>query len=385
LNNSSIKVVNLYSRLNVGGPSWEVVNLTSGLIQRGHDCELWVGETSKDEGNMGWYAKARNIPLTQIRFLGAPLSLFRDSIAFVTILKKLIRKNPHVLHTHTFKGGFLGRLAGIVSTRPKMVHTYHGHLLKGYWGGFGVFVWKCIEKFLNRYTDVVITVSENVAQDIIRHGIAPAHKVRVVDLGLDLEKVDQEMHQSPTLRKRWGIPKEAFVVGCVGRLVSVKALDRAIDAVSQMNRSGMETYLILVGEGPERSFLEAYAKKRAYLNSRIFFAGWCVPAWREYSDFDVVVVCSKNEGTPVSLIESILAKIPVLATNVGGVENLLRNGEFGLVVEEDVDDLSGGLKKIRQNYPFWKKKVSAASEKIRKQFNMKSSVRTTEEIYRSMI
>jgi glycosyltransferase involved in cell wall biosynthesis len=211
-----------------------------------------------------------------------------------------------------------------------VVHTYHGHVLKGYFGRAKTALFRQLETAMGRLSDALITVSAGVKQDLVELGVSPAQRFRVVPLGLELEALARDLPRGGLRRER-GIPVGAPLIGMVGRLVPIKDVPTFLEAAARVRQATPEARFALVGDGEERKLLENRCVDLG-LAEAVAFHGWRRDMPSVYGDLDVVVNTSRNEGTPVALIEALAAGRPVVATRVGGTPDLLRDGAFGRLV-----------------------------------------------------
>ncbi len=342
------KILRLFSRLNVGGPAIHVVNLSAGLVPFGYETLLVVGSADASEGSMESLANDANVRLKIVPTFQAAISPWKDAFTLFAFIRLIRKERPEIVHTHTFKAGLLGRLAAWITGVPVIVHTYHGHLLTGYGSTFKSTIFKWVETFLAKITTRIITVSNQVAIDIINAGIAPREKVESIELGFDVEKLRADFEKPATLRQDFQIPKSAFVVGIVGRLVPVKAVDLFLKALCPLLASDQNLYLTIIGDGIERQQLEALADAlSAPDRQRVVFTGWRHPVTSDLSDLDLCICSSKNEGTSVSVIEAAMAGIPVISTSVGGMADLLENGRWGRLIEQNEVVLRNAVREHR--------------------------------------
>ncbi|HLA78479.1 MAG TPA: GT4 family glycosyltransferase PelF [Vicinamibacteria bacterium] len=323
-------MLRLFSRLNVGGPGVHVILLSAGLRDRGYETKLVVGQESPREGNLDELAKTHGLNPIRMGVLGREVRLLADVRALWGLYRMMQSYRPHIVHTHTAKAGALGRLAAWVARVPVIIHTYHGHALTGYFGGLKAAIFLRLEALLGRVTDVLVTVSEAVRQDLVALGVAPAQHIRVIPLGLDLERLAGTL-PAGSLRRQAAFPAGAPLVGIVGRLVPIKDLPTFLRAALLVRQARPEVRFSVVGDGEDRETLEALARELG-LGSAVFFHGWRSDMTEVFGDLDLVVNCSRNEGTPVALIEALAAGRPVVATAVGGTPDLLGGGEHGLLV-----------------------------------------------------
>ena len=341
-------MLRVIARLNVGGPALHVSYLTSELDRIGYETTLVAGRVGEGEGSMEDAATERGVQPLYLPALQREISPFVDSEA-VTQLAKLIRDvRPHILHTHTAKAGAVGRVAAKLagSARPPVVvHTFHGHVLRGYFSGAKTEVFRRLETALARSADALIAVSPEVRDDLIQLGVAPPDKIVVVRLGLDLEaRTAVAPGAGAELRRQLGVPAESFLVGWLGRLTEIK---RPADLIAAFAELGEPTaHLLVAGDGPLRAETEALAHSLG-IAGRVHFAGFRRDVGAVYAACDAIALTSANEGTPVSVIEALAAGRPVVSTNVGGVSDIVRDGESGLLVPPgDVAAIAGGLRAL---------------------------------------
>ncbi|MEO8358605.1 MAG: glycosyltransferase [Vicinamibacteria bacterium] len=320
------RVLRVFSRLNIGGPSLHVVHLSAGLTDRGYETKLVVGRVGEREGDLHDFADARGVDVTVLPELGRSIRPLDDVRAVLGLYRMMRRHRPHIVHTHTAKAGALGRVAARLARVPVVVHTFHGHVLSGYFNPVVSTFFRGVERSLSYSTDVLLTVSQSVKDDLIRLGVARPERVRVLPLGLDLEPLSKALPRG-SLRKEAGWDDDVKVVGIVGRLVPIKDIDTFIDAAAIVGASMKGVRFAVVGDGEERARLEARA--RARLGDQIHFFGWRKDTAGVLGDLDLSVNTSLNEGTPVSLIEALAAGRPVVATEVGGTPDVLDRGRFG--------------------------------------------------------
>ena len=346
-----VRVLRLFSRLNVGGPSVHVILLTAGLEDRGYETRLVVGQESPHEGNLFDLAASKGVVCVVMPGLGREVRPWRDLRALVGLYRMMRRFRPHIVHTHTAKAGMLGRLAARAAGVPVVVHTFHGHVLRGYFGPLTTTLYRAMERRLGASSDVLVAVSDAVKRDLVALGVAPATKIRVIPLGLDLEPLAGVLPRG-SLRAEAGVPEGAPLVGIVGRLAPIKDVGTFLRAAAAARVAAPAARFAVVGDGEERARLEA-ERGRLGLEDSVFFHGWRRDMAAVYGDLDVVVNCSRNEGTPVALIEALAAARPVVATRIGGTPDLLGDGRRGLLVPPgDPGALAAGiLDALRRSEP----------------------------------
>jgi glycosyltransferase involved in cell wall biosynthesis len=330
-----IRVLRVIARLNMGGPALHVAYLTRGLADRGYETTLVTGSLGRGEGSMDYVARELGVELNPVPELSREVSPLRDPIAIAQVAALIRRHRPHILHTHTAKAGAVGRLAAIAVGRarpPIVVHTFHGHVLRGYFDPVRTAVFRRLERQLARTTTRLVAVSPQVRDDLVALGVADRSKFSVIRLGIDLEqRVAAGDDGRAELRRLYGIPANRFVVGWVGRMTAIKRVEDVVRAFKLLRESGIEATLCLVGDGPDRVSIEQFAHDLGVVRDTLF-VGYRRDVAPFYSLFDAFLLTSANEGTPVVAIESLAAERPVVATRVGGVPDVVEDGAEGYLV-----------------------------------------------------
>jgi len=376
-----LRVLRLFSRLNIGGPAIHVILTTAGLDPQRYDSLLVVGHEGDREGNFLGLAEAKGISIKIIPTFGRRIDPLRDLITLVRLFALMKRERPDIVHTHTAKAGALGRLAARMAGVPIVVHTFHGSVFDGYFGPAvaGFFQW--VERMLARVTDKIVAVSERVAEDLVERQIAPRTKIVVVPLGLELERFRDVDLRRGELRRELGLPRQARLVGCVGRLVPIKDISTLLKAMVELSVAQPEAILLVAGDGPERPALERQARSLG-LDSRVRFLGFRDDLERIYADLDVAVNCSLNEGTPVALIEAMASGVPVVATSVGGTPDLLEDGRLGkLVPPADPQALARGLAEILSSNGSLAKAAVRARRSVTQRFGLERLLDDLDRLY----
>lgn len=319
------RVLRLITRLNVGGPARQAIYLSRAMEERGFWTELVYGSVGPGEGELG-PVPGRGTRLPGLRREIAPLL---DARAERTIRRLIRDRQPHVVHTHMAKAGALGRLAARRTGVPVVIHTYHGHVLEGYFSRPITSAFVAAERRLARSSDVLIAVSPSVRDDLLALGVGTPAQWRVVPVGLELDALLDTPPPGAVARARLGVPDGIPVVGVVGRLVPIKDHRTFLEAAVRMGTDRPDVVFAVAGDGELRTDLESRA--RALLGDRVRFLGWVEDLPALYATLDVVMLTSRNEGTPVSLIEAGAAGRPVVATRVGGVKDVVREGVTGLL------------------------------------------------------
>ncbi|MEO0563354.1 MAG: glycosyltransferase, partial [Chloroflexota bacterium] len=327
-----IRVMRIIARLNIGGPAIHVSLLTQRLDRDRYDTRLVVGSISTGEGDMSYYAERLGVEPTVIPSLQRELSLGGDLRTLWTLYQMMREYKPHVVHTHTAKAGFIGRLAAKLAGVPVIVHTFHGHVFTGYFGPAKTRLFITLEQLAARLSDTIITLTDSLRRELAeQYRITRKSRMTVLPLGLDLESFAKVERNTGEAFAAWGVPADVPTIGIVARLTPVKNHKLFLEMAALIHEERPDARFLIVGDGENRDELEARTAELS-LTDVVTFTGWQQDTARIYADLDVKVITSLNEGTPVTLIEALAAGCPVVSTDVGGVGELLEGGKYGTLV-----------------------------------------------------
>lgn len=381
-----IKVLRIIGRLNVGGPAIHVVNLTEGLDPDRYQSLLVAGSENEAEGSMLDFALYRGVRPTVIPEIVTAFSLTpRDGKALWKLYSLMRKERPHIVHTHTAKAGFLGRLAARMAGVPVIVHTFHGHVLHGYYGPVKNQVLRRVEQSLAWATDRLVTVSEQVKNDLVGYGIAKAEKISVVPLGFDLEPFLKSNKLRGEFRQEMSLSQEHKLIGIVGRIFPIKNHALFLESAARIVAQEPAARFVIVGNGVLRPALENQARELGIID-RVLFTGWRGDIPRICADLDVLVVSSDNEGTPVSAIEAMAAGCPVVATCVGGLPDLIENHKTGrLVPPRDAAALASAVLDLLQSPHTARELGRNAQEFVRQRFTVRRLLGDMDQLYSQLL
>jgi glycosyltransferase involved in cell wall biosynthesis len=384
-----IKILRVIARLNMGGPALHVAYLTAGLRERGYDTMLVAGSLARGEDSMAFVADARDVDIVRIDELGREISPVRDLLATVKLAWLIRRERPDILHTHTAKAGTVGRVAVMLAGRhapPIVVHTFHGHVLRGYFGPFRSRVFRLLERWLASRTTALIAVSPQVRDDLVSLGVAPPERFAVIRLGIELdERLAGSQNGRAESRRYLGIGPDRFAVGWIGRMTPVKRTDDVLVAFKRLRDDGVDAVLCMVGDGPDRPQLEQRAHELGIVRDTLF-VGYQEDVAPFYAAFDALVLPSSNEGTPVSAIEALAAGRPVVATRVGGVPDVVVEGQDGFLVEPGAtDDLGDRLAELARDPELRERMGRAGRERVLPRYAVNRLVDDVDRLYRSLL
>ena len=346
-----IRVLEVIARLNVGGAALCVITLADHLrspTMPAFDSRIVAGHVGAGEADMGYLVADRQIPLATIDSLGRALSIKSDLLTVAQLVAIMRRERPHVVHTHTAKAGFVGRLAARIAGVPVVVHTFHGHVFSGYFSPRATRIFLLLERLSAHLADRIITPSAELKRQLTEdYHICPPNHITVIENGIDLDPLIGLTRHGGDFRAAHNIPPEVPLIGIVGRLVPIKNHDLFFQAARRVIDQIPNAHFAIVGDGERRAELTALAANLG-LADRTHWAGWQSDVLPVYSALDCAVLCSHNEGHPIALIEAMAAGVPIAATNVGGVADLLRDSRsektYGaLVPPGDADALAAGI------------------------------------------
>ncbi len=384
-----IRILRAIARLNMGGPALHVAYLSAGLRDRGYETTLVAGSVSPGEQSMSYVAEELGVPFTLIPHLHREISPVRDLLATVRLARMIREQRPHILHTHTAKAGAIGRLAAVFAGKarpPIVVHTFHGHVLRGYFGPLRTAIFKTLERLLARVADTLIAVSPEVRDDLVALKVAPAEKFTVIRLGIELdERVAAAAEARARTRRIMGVPDRRFLVGWIGRMTGVKRGGDVLRAFRLLRDRGIDATLCMVGDGPEREQLEQLAGELGVMRDCLF------PGYQEdvgpfFAAFDAFVLPSGNEGTPVTAIEALASGCPVVATRVGGVPDVVRDGTDGLLVEPvDLEALAEALARLAGDPELRRRMGEAGRERVVPRYAVGRLIDDVDGLYRRLL
>jgi len=379
---AKIKVVRVIARLNIGGPAIHTVLLARDLNPNRFESILVTGLEEPHEGSMrDWAAQQGVIPVI-IPELGREISPIADLKVLFKLYQLFRREKPDIVHTHTAKAGFVGRLAAWLAGVPIVVHTFHGHVFHSYFGLFKTRLFIFLERVLAHLTNRIITISQLQRQEIVGYGIASPDKIVIIPLGFDLEPFLASDSLRGQVRAELGFTNEIKLVGIVARLTHVKNHKLFLEAAALVRQQCDFAHFLIVGDGELRAELEQLTKNLG-LSDAVSFLGWRQDLPSIYADLDLVVLTSHNEGTPVTLIEAQASGCPVVATAVGGIPDIIIDKETGHLVP--LNDAQALAETILATLKSDSQKLGQAGRQmVKERFSVTRLVRDIETLYEGL-
>lgn len=337
-----IRVMHVIARMNVGGPAVLVADLMRNVNAVDFHSTLVTGYCDENESDY-LDEVATDIKATRVPGFGRSISASKDLKALFLIIREIRSFKPDVIHTHTAKAGVLGRIAAIISyPRAKRVHTFHGHLLHGYFDSRKVKLVVLLEKMLGAFTYKLIAIGNVVKRDLLDAGIGNENKFEVIYPGLQ----DLDLYPRIEAKERLGLDLTKNYIVFVGRLTQIKRPDRLIELARHIAHEYFSAHLLIAGAGEMLEDLKTLAMDESL---PITFLGWRNDIGQILSASELAVLCSDNEGIPLTLIQASQAGLPIVSTRVGSVSDIVVDGETGLLVEVSSKGLIEGVSKLLSN------------------------------------
>jgi glycosyltransferase involved in cell wall biosynthesis len=372
-----IRVLRVIARMNVGGPALQVTGLAEGLDPGRFEHRVLTGSVGPDEADY-LALRAPHLHVTRVAGLGRSVHALDDLRALRALVREVRAFQPHIVHTHTAKAGVLGRLAARAGGAPAVVHTFHGHLLHGYFSPAVTRAVVQVERTLARSSTRLVAVGAQVRDELLAAGIGRREQYRVVPPGLQLPPAPPRAQARAAL----DLPQEGELVVLVARLTSVKRPERFVDVAARLRAAHPSAVFAVVGEG---DLLEDLRRQDDDLGAGVRFLGWRGDVETVYAAADVAVITSDNEGMPVSLIEAALAGVPAVATRVGSVAEVVEDDVTGLLTGTDVEELAAAVGRLLSDAPLRRRMAQAAAERARRLFGRERLVADTSDLYEEVV
>lgn len=373
-----VRVLRIIARMNVGGPAVQVSGLMRGFNEEIFEQELLTGYCADDEAD--YLEKvATDVKAIRIDGLGRSIKPRADLTALFAIIKEIRRFKPDVIHTHTAKAGVVGRMASILSGHKSIrVHTFHGHLLHGYFGTGKTKLVILVEKFLALFTDQLLAVGIKVKDDLIAVGIGSEMKFSVMPPGLQLAHVPDRS----LARIELDLGQDKVYCAFIGRITQIKRPDRFLDVVSEIKSRGLNLEFVVAGAGEQ---LQHCQERVISENLPVTFLGWREDIEVVLAAADFVILTSDNEGTPLSLIQAGMVGIPVVATNVGSTNEIVVNGKTGFLTQLSVDQLADAVTKLATDSGLRAEMGAAGQEYTMSRYGVDRLVKDHQDLYLKLL
>ena len=327
-----IPVVHVITRLTMGGSSENTVSTIEALERAGYASTLVLGPQS--EPPIVEDARRRGCRVVEVDGLVREVSPARDVAAVLQLRRLFRRARPAIVHTHTSKAGFVGRLAAWLAGVPAVIHQPHGHIFYGYWHRPQTALFVALERIAAHWTDRIVTLTPREIDEHLERGIGRRRQYAVVPSGVPTAALRSAAPARADARARLGLPPEAYVIAGVGRLVPIKGFDLLVAALADVVAHVPAARVLLIGDGAERDALEAQARALGVAD-RLCITGSVGDSIPMLAAADVLAAPSRNEGMGRVLVEAMALGLPVVGTRVGGIPDVIDDGECGLLVPPD--------------------------------------------------
>jgi glycosyltransferase involved in cell wall biosynthesis len=388
------KVLRIINRFNLGGITYNVAYLSKYLSS---DFETLLIGGAEEEGEESSLHITENLGLKPVIVEELQRSIgFKSDYAAYKRIKQIIKDyKPDIVHTHASKAGAVGRLAAIHCKVPVIVHTFHGHVFHSYFGILKTAFFKNIERYLAKRTNAIIAISDIQKKELTeKFKICTPKQTHVINLGFDLDRFTQNIDQKrKEFRNKYNLQDDELAIGIIGRLAPVKNHELFIDAIENASKkSKKKIRAFIIGDGETRSQLENYliTKQLPFTNDPSAPKLFCFTSWIKNVDWalaglDLVALSSKNEGTPVSLIEAQAAGKFIVSTNVGGTADILHK-DCGFLCDKDKPaEFISQILNAADDFEMLSKKAKNGQEQVLKQFSYKRLVNDVEDLYRKLL
>jgi glycosyltransferase involved in cell wall biosynthesis len=373
-----IRVMRIIARMNVGGPAVQVSGLMRNLNSTEFDQRLYTGFCDFHESDF-LDTVALDLKATRIDGFGRRVSLVADVRALFYLAREIRSFKPHVIHTHTAKAGFVGRIASIISLHPSIrIHTFHGHLLNGYFGSFKRFLVVLAEKILAKFSHQLLAVGERVRQDLLAAGVGTLGKFSLMPPGLQIGDLPNKRDS----RDFYGLSSQKTECAFIGRVTRIKRPDRFLDVVIEIENRGLDIEFFIAGDG---ELLESSKARIAANNLPVKVLGWQSNIEKVLSAADIVVLTSDNEGTPLSLIQAGMAGLPVVSTRVGSVPEVVLDGVTGMITSLDVQEIADAIENLAKSAELRNRMGAAAQDFTLSNFGIDRLVHDHEQLYKKLL
>ncbi len=379
------KVFRIITRLSVGGSSVHCILLAAHLNKEAFDVTLIKGSEAADEGNLENLLIQKQVTPLLVRRLKREMAFWDDLAAFVELYRRMRQERPDIVHTHSAKAGALGRVAAKLAGVPIIIHTFHGHLFRGYFGALRTKLVILTERVLSLITTRIIAVTESQKEELFRYKIAPWRKLVNVPLGLELDALLNLEGEQGKFRSELGLDPSDPLIGSVARLVPVKGHFYLFQAARKVIAAIPKAKFIVVGDGMLKSELRDLVNSLGIQNN-VIFCGFREDLPRIYADLDILVLTSLNEGLPVAVIEAMASQTPVVAYDVGGVRDLIEPGVNGISVPfGDVDGLAESIIRLLKSPRERESLGRSGRRKVYPRLHRKRMIQEIENLYTELL
>lgn len=389
------RVLRIINRFNLGGPTYNAAYL-SRFLPDDFETLLVGGEKDESEGSSMHILNQLDLEPVILNEMRRKVNLVQDRLAYNKI-KQLIRDfKPDIVHTHASKPGALGRMAASQLGVPVIIHTFHGHSFHSYFDRITTQFYRQVERYLAAKSSCIIALSERQKAELVyQHKICSPEKVRIVPLGFDLDRFQINIEDKrKTFRTNYNLDEDEIAIGIIGRLVPIKNHElflRALKIVRYRTRKKIRAFI--VGDGQEKESLKSICNtlgldmtEQKGVKATVTFTSWIKDIDYVNAGIDIATLTSRNEGTPVSLIEAQAANKPIVSTNVGGIENIVQTGHTALLSDTNNHvTLANNLLRLIEDDELRKEFGAAGWSYVHEKFHYQRLANDTAKLYHELL
>jgi glycosyltransferase involved in cell wall biosynthesis len=391
------KVIHIITRLDMGGSAQNT--LLTALHHDSQHYNVWLIKGSTLESAMTKAetrlvedqlktAKKQGIEIIDVPSLVRRISPINDVRALVALFRHIRKIEPHIVHTHTSKAGILGRLAAWLARVPTIIHTPHGHVFYGHFGRSLSKIFLQMEKLLGKITHHHIALTPEEGKDYLNLGVATSKNISVIHSGVDLNCFKRSATKSNPGKNELAIPSDSLVVGYVGWLIPIKGVTYLVNAMAEVMQRHPNSLLVLVGKGDEKGEEEVKLSKQVEnlgIVDNVRFLGWRPDVGEIMSCFDIFVLPSLNEGMGRVLVEAMATGLPIVASRVGGIPDLVKHGENGLLVPPaDEGALERAISDLLSDEAR-RKRMGETGKRICRPYSIEAMVEKIDDLYSRLV
>jgi len=388
-----IKIIHVITRFDKGGSAENTFLTVKGLdkskyeviLVRGlsHESQMGAAESKAVAQSLD-EAQRKGVRIKALPTLIRKIQPLSDFDAFIDLIKIFREEKPHIVHTHTSKAGILGRWAAFLTGVPIIIHTPHGHVFWGYFNKYVTLIYVLLERLTARITDRIITLTEQEKRDHLRYQVAREYKFSVIHSGVELNRFYTTKLTTPEIKAKLGIPREAFIVGTVGRLTHIKGHRYLLEAAAKIHRARSDMIFIILGDGELMHDLKMLADI-SDIKEKVLFLGWRSDVAEIISIFDIFVLPSLNEGMGKVLVEAMALGKPIIASDVGGIPDLVTHDKNGLLVPPaDSQSIAMSIETLYRD-PSKRVKMGESGKIIAESYSAVSMIQKIDRLYGDLI
>ncbi|MBU2540560.1 MAG: GT4 family glycosyltransferase PelF [Candidatus Omnitrophica bacterium] len=377
-----IKIIHIITRLDRGGSSRIVLDITKSLNKDDFSQKIISGLTKDPEQDLNEFSKQSGVQIIFLDCLRRDINIFLDFFSLFKLYRLIKREKPDIIHTHTSKAGFLGRLAARMAKVEVIIYMPHGNIFYGYAGALLSRLFEILERFCANFTDIIVTLTDIGKKEFLSRGIGGQEKFVTIHNGIDFKEYEQiNLRRVEQLKQEFKIAKDCAVVTTVSRLESVKGIEFFIKALKQLDKTGANFKALIVGEGSLKTKLVKFARVLD-LEDKIIFLGFREDIKEIIALSDCVVNPALNEGFGLVILEAFALAKPVIATRVGGVREIVEDNNTGILVQPaNPDELTEAIVEVLQNKEKTKALTSQAKTKLEKEFTKEKMLASFRDLY----